>query len=163
MSQQNDLTDNSGQADNLENQVIKTRDKDGKLLPGFNPQIEAMIRSGQVSHVQSGPTTTDYVKMNTILAKQLGLQAKLADFQTKHTPKELFRQLSFMAENVPLKGGQIPPNLPPNEPKIPITPEPQKMNLPGIPTQKENITAGPKFELHRKFPMTELLKGQKEK
>lgn len=79
------------------------RGESGQFIPKTEPKPSD----------QSQPKLTDYVKMNSILAIQLGLTDKLADLQSRHTPTELFAQLSFMADNLPSKTTE---KLPPNQP-----------------------------------------------
>ncbi|KKM67467.1 hypothetical protein LCGC14_0976130 [marine sediment metagenome] len=114
------------------------------------------------STVQSQPKESEYTKMNSFMAKQLGLSDKLADLQTKHDPKDLFQRLSFMSENTSTwekesgKGG-----LPPNKPVAPITPGTEKFDLPGKQLSTPNLTKQ-NFSVHYKIPFKEII-GKKEK
>ena len=78
--------------------------------------------------------------MNSYLAKQLGISNKLADFQTQYEPEALFKQLSFMADNTDLKGGTQSKPLPENQPIAPISPQPNKYELPGKQMKTPNLT-----------------------
>ena len=89
---------------------------------------------------RSQPKTSDYTKMNSHLAKQLGIEAKLADFQTQYEPEALFKQLSFMADNTERKEGIKPNTLPENQPIAPISPQPNKYELPGKQLKKPNLS-----------------------
>lgn len=82
---------------------------------------------------RSQPRDSDYTKMNSLLAKQLNLTDKLADFQSKYDPSELFSQLSFMADNVSTQptNGSKKGGLPPNEKIAPISPPQPEVKLPG--------------------------------
>ena len=89
---------------------------------------------------RSQPITSDYTKMNSYLAKQLGIEAKLADFQTQYEPEALFKQLSFMADNTERKEGTKQNTLPENQPIAPISPQPNKYELPGEQMKKPNLS-----------------------
>lgn len=68
-------------------------------------------KSQPESTERSQPRDSDYVKMNSIIAKQLGLTDKLADWQTQYTPQELFSKLEFMSSNLPAETtGNLPSN-----------------------------------------------------
>ena len=86
------------------------------------------------------PRESEYTKMNSYLAKQLGISNKLADFQTQYKPEALFKQLSFMADNTELKGGTQQNALPENQPIAPISPQPNKYELPGKQLKKPNLS-----------------------
>ena len=89
---------------------------------------------------ESPPKSSDYTKMNSYLAKQLGISNKLADFQTQYEPEALFKQLSFMADNTELKGRTQQNALPENQPIAPISPQPAKYELPGTQLKKPNLS-----------------------
>lgn len=110
------------------------------------------------------PTTNDYSKMNAILQKQTGLSAeKFVDYQSKMTPRELFDKLSFMADNVePNRAAPKSTTLPPNQPIIPITPQPNAIEFPGTVIGKPNLDSD-KFSLHLTMSPSELLKSDKKK
>jgi hypothetical protein len=107
------------------------RDEKGRFAP--KNQSESIGRSQ--------PSDSDYTKMNSYLAKQLGLTDKLADFQTQYQPNQLFKQLSFMADNASPQGaakGQ-PNSRPPNQQVAPISPPQPKHELPGKQIHKPNL------------------------
>lgn len=112
--------------------------------------------------VKTQPTTSDYTKMNSYLAKQLGIEAKLADFQTKYEPEALFKQLSFMADNTELKVGNKPNALPENQPIAPISPQPNKHELPGVQLSTPNLTQE-HFSVHYKIDPRDLFQPKKDK
>lgn len=66
----------------------------------------------------SQPKTSDYTKMNSFMAMQLGLSDKIAEWQTQYTPPELFSKLEFMMSNIPSKTTD---KLPPNKPIAPVS------------------------------------------
>ena len=80
------------------------------------------------------PSDSEYTKINSILAKQLGITDKLADYQTKHDPRELFKNLEFVVENTDNNGGSSSrgARLPPNEQIAPVSPQPSQIDLSGI-------------------------------
>lgn len=83
---------------------------------------------------QSHPRSSDYTKMNSYLAKQLGLTDKLPDFQIQYQPDELFKQLSFMADHSDTSTApqsQQKGQLPQNQKVAPISPPQPKQTLPG--------------------------------
>ena len=108
---------------------------------------------------KSQPQVSDYTKMNSFMAKQLGLTDKLADMQTKYEPQDLFKRLSFMNENTSItekeKGG-----LPPNEPAAPITPGTEKYDLPGTQMSKPNMTKEG-FSVSYKIPFKDVVGKKK--
>ena len=109
------------------------------------------------------PTSSEYTKINSRLAKQLGLTDKLADYQTQHNPKELYKMLDFMADNSVAKGVGQPNVLPPNQPFVPITPGADKFNLPGKAIGKQSMGKEGAFELHRAFDPRELFTPKEKK
>ena len=134
------------------NEQGQPRDATGKFK--LKPQTE--------SNGQSQPKTSDYTKMNSFMAKQLGLTDKLADLQTKYEPQELFNRLSFMNENTStyeqqsVKGG-----LPPNEDFVRITPGADKHKLPGMPIGTQRMGKEDKFGLHIAFDPVKLFTPKK--
>lgn len=128
------------------------REPSGKFAP--KPKTD--------STVQSQPADSDYTKMNSFMAKQLGLSDKIADLQTKYDPKDLFQRLTFMSENTAnAEGTQPKGGLPPNQPIAPITPGAEKYELPGIQLSKPNLTKE-NFSVHYKIPFSEVV-GKKKK
>ena len=113
---------------------------------------------------QTFPNSSDYTKMNSYLAKQLGLTDKLADFQTQYQPNQLFKQLSFMADNMDTKpqqpqskGGQLPPN----QQVAPVSPPQPKHKLPG--TQKHKpVLDKDEFSVSFEVDPNELFSPKKE-
>ena len=128
------------------------RDKQGRF--GQKIKTDATDRSQ--------PITSDYTKMNSYLAKQLGIEAKLADFQTQYEPEALFKQLSFMADNTERKEASKPNTLPENQPIAPISPQPNKPELPGIQLSKPNLTQE-NFSVHFKVDPKDLFQPKKDK
>lgn len=131
----------------------QTRDDKGK----FTKQTKT-DNSGS-----SGPKTSDYTKMNSYLAKQLGLADKLADFQTKFDPSELFNQLTFMADNstntpASSNGGS---RLPPNQPIAPVSPPAPKFELPGTQLHKPDLSKE-NFSVSYEISPSDLIKPKKE-
>ena len=120
MSEEQEESDNSEQ------------ERDGKGR--FAPKTKTESTGG------SQPRSSDYTKMNSILAKQLGISNKLADFQTQYEPEALFKQLSFMADNTESNGGTQHKTLSENQPIAPISPEPNKYELPGTQLKKPNLS-----------------------
>lgn len=121
----------------------------------FTPKIEPKVSEG------TQPTDSEYTKMNSRLAQQLGLTDKLADYQTKYNPRDLYSKLDFMADNSTKSEGTQPKVLPPNQKITPITPSTEKYELPGIQTSKPNLTKEG-FAVHYKIPFKDLV-GKKEK
>jgi hypothetical protein len=121
------MSDPNGEEENQdqsEGQSELMRDKKGRFAP----------KSQSAPNGQSQPSDSEYTKINSILAKQLGITDRLADYQTKHDPRELFKMLEFMVENSD-NHGRAAPNangLPPNQPVVPVSPEPSQIDLPGI-------------------------------
>ena len=122
----------------------------------FTPEIEPK------GSERSQPKSSDYTKMNSFMAKQLGLTDKLADLQTKYEPQELFKRLSFMSEN---KESQPPSvqsqGLPPNQPFVQINPGANKVNLPGMPIGTQRMGKEDKFGLHIAFDPVKLFTPKK--
>ena len=110
----------------------------------------------------SQPGSSDYTKMNSYLAKQLGISNKLADFQTQYEPEALFKQLSFMADNTERKGGTQQNALPENQPIAPISPQPNKYELPGTQLKKPNLSKD-NFSVSFKINPKDLLQPKKNK
>ncbi len=111
--------------------------------------------------VQSQPTDSEYTKMNSRLAQQLGLTDKLADYQTKYNPRDLYSKLDFMADNsVKTEGTQPKGGLPPNQPIAQITPSTEKYELPGIQISTPNLTKQ-NFSVHYKIPFKEIIGKKK--
>jgi len=110
----------------------------------------------------SQPRSSDYTKMNSYLAKQLGIEAKLADFQTQYEPEALFKQLSFMADNTESKGGTQQNALPENQPIAPISPQPNKYELPGVQLKKPNLSKD-NFSVSFQIDPKDLLRPEKNK
>lgn len=123
-------------------------------------------RFGQKTQTDSSdetqPKTSDYTKMNSILAKQLGIEGKLADFQTQYEPEALFKQLSFMADNTDKKAGTPSSGLPDNKPIAPISPPQPKNELPGKQISTPNLTQE-KFAVHFEIDPRTLFQPKKEK
>ena len=121
----------------------------------FAPKIEPKVPEG------SQPTDSEYTKMNSRLAQQLGLTDKLADYQTKYNPRDLYSKLDFMADNsVKTEGTQPKGGLPPNLPIAQITPSTEKYELPGIQTSTPNLTKQ-NFSVHYKIPFKEIIGKKK--
>lgn len=135
--------------------------KGGAEQPRDN-QGRFTTKSQSDSSEQSQPTSSDYTKMNSFLAKQLGLTDKLADFQTKYEPEALFRQLSFMAENTEGKGGTTQKTLPENQNIVPISPQPTKHELPGVQMHKPILTKD-KFSVSFKMNPKDLIQPKDKK
>lgn len=133
-----------------EPQPGQERDKQGRFTPQPKPDDKG----------QSSPQSSDYTKMNSYLAKQLGLTGKLADYQTQYEPRVLFDKLSFMADNTDIKPGTESKPLPDNQPIAPITPEPQKYELPGVQLSKPNLTQE-NFSVHYKIDPRDLFQPKK--
>lgn len=155
MSEEQEEVDKSGKV--LKKQGVKTRDEKGHLLPGFNPEYEALGTPAVKSSSKQSPKTADYSKMNAILAKNLGLQDKFTDLVEEYTPEQLFRQLSFMNDNTNKKGG-----LPENQPIAPISPQPNKHELPGKQLKKPNLSKDG-FSVSFQIDPKDLLRPKKNK
>lgn len=97
-------------------QPEQPRDTQGRFAPKPNTEPTE----------QSQPRSSDYTKMNSFMAKQLGLTDKLADWQTQYTPQELFSKLEFMSTNIPAKDTD---NLPPNQKIAPTSPAGQRKKV----------------------------------
>ena len=114
------------------------------------------------NHGQSGPTEGDYSKINTILQKQTGMSAeKFVEYQRKLTPRELFNQLSFLADNQASPPIGQKQGLPPNQPFVPMSPGTQKVKLPGRPIGKQSLGRDDKFALHIAFDPKKIFQPQK--
>ena len=157
MSEENKDNNKTGK---LGKQETETRTSMGGLKPGFNPQKEAIYKKEQEKLIQKSPREADYTKMNSFLAKQLGIEAKLADFQTQYEPEALFKQLSFMADNTERKGGTQSNTLPENQPIAPISPQPNKYELPGEQLKKPNLSKDG-FSVSFKIDPKDLLQPKK--
>ena len=131
------------------NEAGQGRDEKGHFKPKTKTETSG----------QSQPKTSDYTKMNSFMAKQLGLTDKLADLQTKYDPQDLFNRLSFMNENREIK----PPSqgLPPNETFVPITPGADKVKLPGRAIGTQRMGKEDKFGLHIAFDPVKLFTPKK--
>lgn len=117
-----------------------------------------------VDHGQSQPTEGEYSKMNTILQKQTGMSAeKFVEYQRKLTPRELFNQLNFLADNQEAPPSSGKQGLPPNQDFVPTSPGSEKLNLPGKAIGMQSMGKEGKFELHRAFDPRELFTPKKEK
>ena len=154
MSEEQEEVSESGK---LKRRETKTRTVKGGLKPGFNPQTEAIYKKEQDELIQKSPREADYTKMNSFLAKQLGIQGKLADLQTQYEPQDLFKQLNFMIDNS--VGSQ---GLPPNQPIAPISPQPNKYELPGTQLKKPNLSKD-NFSVSFKINPKDLLQPKKTK
>lgn len=110
----------------------------------------------------SQPRSSDYTKMNSHLAKQLGIEGKLADFQTQYEPEALFKQLSFMADNTESKAVGQSNTLPENQPIAPISPQPAKYELPGKQLKKPNLSKD-NFSVSFQIDPKDLLRPKKNK
>lgn len=142
MSDENKDKDNSGQE----------RDEKGKFTP----------KTPTVDHGQSSPSEGDYSKMNAILQKQTGMSAeKFVEYQRKLTPMELFKQLSFLAENQEDKPSGQKQGLPPNQDFVPTSPGSDKVSLPGKAIGKQSMGKDSAFELHRAFDPRDLFTPKK--
>lgn len=126
------------------------RDEGGQ----FAPKIEPKVSEG------SQPKDSEYTKMNSRLAQQLGLTDKLADYQTKYNPRDLYSKLDFMADNSDKPKGTQQKGLPPNEQIAAISPQPNKFELPGIQLSKPNLTKE-NFSVHYKIPFKDLIQHKK--
>lgn len=130
----------------------QSRDEKGHFTP----------KTQTVDIGQSQPKMSDYTKMNSFMAKQLGLTDKLADLQTKYDPQDLFNRLSFMNENTSTwKQENKKGELPPNEDFVRITPGPDKFNLPGMPIGTQRMGKEDKFGLHIAFDPVKLFTPKK--
>ena len=154
MSEEQEEVDNSG---NLTEHETTTRTAKGKLKPGFTPQTEAIYKKELEELKQSSPKESDFMKMNSILCKQLGIQGKLVDLQEKYRPRELFNQLNFMIENSSNRQG-----LPENQPIAPISPQPNKYDLPGKQLKKP-ILSKDGFSVSFQLDPKDLLQPKKNK
>ena len=138
---------------------IKDKDKTGQERDEkgkFKPKPQTEVRG------QSQPTEGEYSKMNTILQKQTGMTAdKFVEYQRKFTPRELFNQLSFLADNVETPPSSQKQDLPPNQDFVPITPGTNKFNLPGKAIGKQMMGKEDKFGLHIAFDPKELFTPKK--
>jgi len=121
----------------------------------FSPEIEPK------GSERSQPTSSEYTKINSRLAKQLGLTDKLADFQTKYNPYELYKMLDFMADNPVKVEGTQSQGLPPNQPFVQINPGTNKVDLPGKPIGTQRMGKGDKFGLHIAFDPVKLFTPKK--
>ena len=86
---------------------------------------------------------------------------KFVEYQRKFTPRELFNQLSFLADNVETPPSSQKQRLPPNQPFVPITPGTNKFNLPGKAIGKQMMGKEDKFGLHIAFDPKELFTPKK--
>lgn len=137
--------------DNQTGDPPQPREPSGRF--GQKPKTEPMV--------QSQPTDSEYTKMNSRLAQQLGLTDKLADYQTKYNPRDLYSKLDFMADNsVKTEGTQPKGGLPPNQPIAQITPSTEKYELPGIQISTPNLTKQ-NFSVHYKIPFKEIIGKKK--
>lgn len=119
----------------------------------FKPESKT-VDQGQIL-----PSEGDYSKMNTILQKQTGMSAeKFVEYQRKFGPRELFEKLNFLADNVEVSKKQ---GLPPNEFFTPISPDLNKIKLPGKSIGKQRMGKESKFGLHLAFDPRELLTPKK--
>lgn len=101
------------------NNSEKERDDKGRFKP--------LDRKGQ-----NTPKSSDYTKMNSILAKQLNLSDKLADWQMKYSEVELFDKLQFMIDNTDNSTVDTPKTrLGENKPIAPISPPTERLDIPG--------------------------------
>ena len=128
------------------------RDGTGQYTPEIEPKHSE----------RSQPTDSEYTKINSRLAKQLGLTDKLADYQTQYNPKELYKMLDFMADNSVLKSGTKQNALPENQPIAPISPQPNKYELPGTQMKKPNLTKDG-FSVSYQLNPRDLLQPKKDK
>jgi len=127
------------------------RDGTGQYSPEIEPKHSEQFQ----------PTDSEYTKINSRLAKQLGLTDKLADYQTQYNPKELYKMLDFMADNSVVKGGTQSNILPPNQPFVPITPGADKITLPGKAIGTQRMGKEDKFGLHIAFDPVKLFTPKK--
>ena len=133
----------------------KPRDKSGQYIKETEKEEK----------VRSQPNASDYVKMNAFMAIQLGLSDKLAELQTKHNPEELFKQLSFMHENIAQPTGQQ--GLPPNQQIAPTSSQSQDRNkvlkIPNFTQRGElNLKEG-EYSFHGDISMIDLIKNKNKK
>ncbi len=128
------------------------RDTTGQFTPESQPKPSE----------RSQPTSSEYTKINSRLAKQLGLTDKLADYQTQYNPKELYKMLDFMADNSVIKSGTQSKTLPENQPIAPISPQPNKHELPGIQMKKPNLSKDG-FSVSYQINPKDLLRPKKDK
>ena len=142
MTEENEENKDSGQE----------RDKKGHFIP----------KNQTVDNGRSTPTEGDYSKMNALLQKQTGMSAeKFVDYQRKLNPRELFNQLTFLADNVESQPNNQKQGLPPNQDFVPTSPGTDKVNLPGKAIGKQSMGKEGKFELHRAFDPEELFTPKK--
>lgn len=160
MSDENKDSNKQGQP---KNEVKSTRNLNGTMRSGFNQYVEADIKNVK-SIPQDQPTEGDYSKMNALLQKHTGMTAeKFVDYQRKLTPRELFNQLTFLADNKEAQPDEQKQGLPPNEPFVSITPGANRVSLPGKQIGVQNLGKEKNFELHLAFDPRELFTPKKEK
>lgn len=150
MSNQNAESDQSEQSEGTQEQP-----RDGKGRFASKPHSEGTE--------QSHPAESEYTKINSILAKQLGITDKLADYQTKYNPRELFQRLEFMVENTDGKQSPQGNTLPPNQDFIPVSPEPSKIDLPGVIWNEKPNLSSQKFSASFRIKPADLLKQNRDK
>jgi hypothetical protein len=139
----------NGEADPQDSEPEQPRDPKGRFAP----------KTRSESHGQTQPSESEYTKLNSLLAKQLGITDKLADYQTKYDPRELFKMLEFMVDNSDQKPS-AQGRLPPNEPIAPISPDQSKIELPGVKwNEKPNLTQN-KFSASFRISPSDLLKSK---
>lgn len=128
------------------------RDDKGRFTPQTQPAV----------HGQSQPTEGEYSKINTILQKQTGMSAeKFVEYQRKFNPRELFYQLSFLADNQETPPSSKKQGLPPNQDFVPTSPGFEKAKLPGKAIGTQKMGKEDKFGLHLAFDPRELFTPKK--
>lgn len=141
-------------SDENEESNEQEQERDGRGR--FTPKIKTE------PHGQSQPTEGEYSKMNTILQKQTGMSAeKFVEYQRKFTPRELFYQLNFLAENQVSPPSGQKQGLPPNQDFVPTSPGSEKVKLPGKSIGPQYMGKEGKFGLHIAFDPKDLLTPKK--
>lgn len=142
----------------------KDKGKSGQTKQPRDDKQRFLSKTQTDSTDQSSPTEGDYTRMNTILQKQTGMSAeKFVEYQRKLTPRELFNQLNFLAENQPAQPSDNKQGLPPNQPFVPITPGTDKFKLPGKAIGTQRMGKEDKFGLHIAFDPKELFTPKEKK
>ena len=109
------------------------------------------------------PKSSDYTKMNSIIAKQIGLTDKLADLQTEFGPQELFAKLSFMMEYGGTVNPPPKPGLPPNKNIVPPAPGSNERNdtikIDNFKQTGPHVKKGTKQEFHGDLSLSRRIKS----
>lgn len=138
-----------------------SRKPNGTMRSGFNQYTEARFKNVG-SEPQEQPTGGEYSMMNTILMKQTGMSAeKFVEYQRRYSPRDLFIQLSFLADNVETPPSGQKQGLPPNQDFVPTSPGSEKVSLPGKPIGTQRMGKKEKFGLHIAFDPVKLFTPKK--